>query len=324
MKVSILGTGNIAHSMARTIQAVEKAEFYAVASRSLDSAQEFAKEFDIPAAYGSYDELIDDPKIELVYIATIHPLHYELSKKLLEKGKSVLCEKPFAMNRAQAEDLFKIAKENNAFICEAVWTRFFPWVSDVQELINSGELGSPKLLDAKFGFKSSSPRLNELKLGGGAMFDMGIYNITAADLLFGDDFDIADTSCILSDNGVDLHNFTMLKYPDGKCAYLTSSIDMSLNSRITVYCENGYIEIIGPSNWKTVNVFDGKKNLIREIKPDVITGYTFELEACIEAIEKGKSECAEITHDKTLFVMGVMDELLSRWGMKYPNVGIMD
>lgn len=319
MKVSIIGTGNIAHSMARTIQAVEEAEFYSVASRTLDAAQEFAKEFNIPVAYGSYDELIDDPKTELAYVSTIHPLHYELSKKLLERGKSVLCEKPIAMNRTQAEDLFRIAKENNAFICEAVWTRFFPWVKDVQDIVNNGEIGKPILLDSKFGFKSSSPRLRNLEFGGGAMLDMGIYNITAADLLLGDDFEISDTSCILSEEGVDSHNFTMLKYPDGKCAYLTSSIDMSLNSRIILYCQNGYVEIVGPPNWKTINVFDSKRNLIREIKPEFITGYTFELEACIKAIKEGKTECEEITHDKTLFVMGVMDELRSRWGLKYPN-----
>lgn len=319
MKVSIIGTGNIAHTMARTIQAVREAEFYSVASRTLEAAQDFAREFDIPVAYGSYDELINDSEIELVYISTIHPLHYELSKKLLKKGKSVLCEKPFTLNRAQAEDLFKTAKENNAFVCEAVWTRFFPWIKDVQNLINSGEIGNPKLIDSKFGGKSLVPRMRNPELGGGAMLDMGIYNITAADLLFGDDFEIMDTSCILSEDGIDLHNFTMLRYPDGKCAYLTSSMDMGLDSRIIVYCEDGYIEITGPSDWKTINVFDSKRNLIREIKSEFITGYEFELEACIKAIKEGKTECREVPHNKTLFVMGVMDEMRSRWGVKYPN-----
>ena len=117
MKVSIIGTGHIAHSMARTIKVVDGAEFYAVASRTPEAAEKLAEEFDIPKAYGSYDELINDPEIELVYIATIHPLHYELSKKLLEKGKSVLCEK--------AEDLFGTAREHNAFICEGFGRGFF-------------------------------------------------------------------------------------------------------------------------------------------------------------------------------------------------------
>ena len=319
MKVSIIGTGNIAHTMARTVNAVEGAELYAVASRTIESAREFAKEFNIPVAYGSYDGLINDSETELVYISTIHPLHYELSKKSLCRKKNVLCEKPIAMNRAQAEDLFNTAKENNVFICEAVWTRFFPWVRDVQDIINSGEIGSPVLLESRFGFRTEIERLHNPELGGGALLDMGIYNITAADLLFGSDFEIADTSCILSDAGVDEHNFTMLKYPDGKCAYLTSSISMGLDSKVKVFCEKGYLEIFGPPNWGKVKIFDTSGELIRELEPTCITGYEYELQSCIKAIKDGKTECEEVPHNKTLFVMNVMDELRAAWGMKYPN-----
>ncbi len=319
MKVSVIGTGNIAHTMARTIAATSEAEFYAVASRDLASAEKFAAEFGIPVAYGSYDELIDDPNVGLVYISTIHPLHYPIAKKLLERGRSVLCEKPITLNRAQAEDLFKTARENNAFICEAVWTRFFPWVEKIKEITDGGEIGKPILLDAKFGLKKDSPRLHRPELGGGALLDLGIYNITAADLLLGRDFEIAETSAILSESGIDTHSFTLLKYPDGRCAYLSSSVDMVLDSKVRVYCDGGYIEIVGPSNWKSVKVFSSKRELIREITPEFVTGYEFELKACIEAIERGEKECAEIPHDTTLFVMGVMDELRKRWGVKYPN-----
>ena len=319
MKVSIIGTGHIAHSMARTIQAVDEAEFYAVASRTTEAAREFAKEFDIPVAYGSYDELINDPEIELVYIATIHPLHYELSKKLLEKGKSVLCEKPICLNRAQAEDLFKTAKENNAFICEAVWTRFMPWVKETCEILNSGAIGKPVYLDANFGSKKTgSVWIHKSELGGGALLDLGIYNITAAILLLGKDFEISATEGFLSPAGVDDHSFTTLKYKNGVRANLMSCTDMVVDSKITLYCENGYIDITGNSSWKNIKIF-GEKELIKEITPDSKTGYMYELEACIKAIEDGKRECEEITHDESLFVMGVMDEMRSRWGMKYPN-----
>ncbi len=320
MKVSIIGTGHIAHSMARTIRAVDEAEFYAVASRTLEAAESFAKEFDIPVAYGSYDELIEDPDIELVYIATIHPLHYELSKKLLERGKSVLCEKPIGINRAQAEDLFKTAEEHNTFICEAVWTRFFPWVTEIKDIIESGVVGKPVLMQSNFGSKkTASSWIHEPKLGGGALLDLGIYNITAAAMLLGRDFEIGYTDCKLSDKGVDDHSTAYLKYKNGVGASLMCCTDMCTDSKITLMCENGIIEIAGVANWKNVKVYNEKKELIREIAPKFKTGYAFELKACIKAIEQGKLECEEIPHDETLFIMGVMDELRSRWGMKYPN-----
>lgn len=320
MRVSIIGTGHIAHSMARTIQVVDEAEFYAVASRTVGAAESFAREFNIPVAYGSYDELTEDPNIELVYIATIHPLHYELSKKLLERGKSVLCEKPIGINRAQAEDLFKTAKENNAFICEAVWTRFFPWVREVKDIIASGEIGKPVLMQSNFGSKKTgSSWIHNPELGGGALLDLGIYNITAAAMLLGRDFDIEYTDCRLSDKGVDNHSVTYLKYKNGVGASLMSSIDMCTDSKITLMCENGIIEIAGVANWKNTKVYNEKKELIHEIAPKFETGYVFELKKCIDDIKAGKLECEEITHDETLFVMGVMDELRSRWGMKYPD-----
>ena len=319
MKVSIIGTGKIAHTMARTVQAVDEAEFYAVASRSIEAAQEFAKEFDIPVAYGSYDELINDPEIELVYIATIHPLHYGLSKKLLEKGKSVLCEKPVCLNRAQAEDLFKTAKENNTFICEAVWTRFMPRVAETQRILNSGIIGKPVYLDANFGSKKTgSVWIHKPELGGGALLDLGIYNITAAILLLGKDFEISTTEGFLSPEGVDDHSFTTLKYKNGVRAHLMSCTDMVVDSKITLFCENGYIDIIGNSSWKNIKIYS-EKDLIKEIGPETGSGYVYELKACIKAIEEGKIECEEISHEESLFVMGIMDEMRSRWGMKYPG-----
>ncbi len=320
MKVSIIGTGHIAHSMARTIKVVDEAEFYAVASRTLEAAEKFAEEFDIPKAYGSYDELINDPEIELVYIATIHPLHYELSKKLLEKGKSVLCEKPICINSAHAEDLFRIAREHNAFICEAVWTRFFPWVKEIKEIISSGEIGKPVLMQSNFGSKkTASSWIHDPKLGGGALLDLGIYNVTAASMLLGDDFEIEYSVGKLSEAGVDDHSLTVIKYKNGVTASLMSCTDMCTDSKITLMCENGIIEIAGVSNWKSTRVYNEQKELIREITPKFKTGYVFELEACIKAIKEGKIECAEMPHSESLFVLGVMDDMRARWGMKYPG-----
>lgn len=320
MKVSIIGTGHIAHSMARAVRLTDEAEFYAVASRTLESAEKFAKEFDIPVAYGGYDELIEDPNIELVYIATIHPLHYGLSKKLLERGKSVLCEKPICLNRAQAEDLFKTAREHNAFICEAVWTRFFPWAREIKEIIESGEIGKPVMLQSNFGSKKTgSAWIHDPKLGGGALLDLGIYNVTAASMLLGDDFQVEYSSGVLSDEGVDDHSLTVIKYKNGVTGTLMCCTDMCTDSKITLMCENGIIEIAGPSNWKSTKVYNEKKEVIREIAPKFESGYVYELGACIKAIKEAKIECAEMPHDESLFVMVVMDEMRARWGMKYPG-----
>ncbi len=320
MKVSIIGTGHIAHSMARAVKLTEDAELYAAASRTMEAAEKFAKEFDIPKAYGSYDELIEDPEVELAYVATIHPLHYELSKKLLERGKSVLCEKPICLNRAQAEDLFKTAREHNAFICEAVWTRFFPWAREIKEIISSGVIGSPVMLQSNFGSKKTgSVWIHDPKLGGGALLDLGIYNVTAASMLLGDDFEIEYSAGALSDEGVDNHSLTVIRYKNGVTGTLMCCTDMCTDSKITLMCENGIIEIAGPSNWKSAKVYNEKKELIRKIAPKFESGYVYELEACIKAINDGKIECAEMPHNESLFVLGVMDEMRVRWGMKYPG-----
>lgn len=320
MNISIIGTGRIAHTMAETVRLTEGAELYAVASRNIETAERFAAEFDIPVAYGSYAELTSDPNAGLVYIATLHHTHYEIAKELLNGGKNVLCEKPMTLNAKQAEELFKLADAKKLFICEALWTRFLPWVSDVKEILDSGIIGSPMLLDSKFGLdKQNVPRMTELELGGGAMLDLGIYTITAALLLMGKDFNAVETEAVLSDKGVDSHSYTVLKYPDGRRANITSAIDMRLDSVTKVFCTEGYVEIDGICLWKNIKVFDKTQKLIKEINPTYDTGYEFELRSCINAIKNGKTECAEIPHSKTLYVLKLMDKLRNIWGMKYPG-----
>lgn len=317
MNISIVGAGHIAETMARTINMMEGAQVYAVASRSLDKAEEFAKKFGIPKAYGSYAELADDPDAGLVYIATPHSFHYEQSMMFIKKSHPVMCEKSFTVNAAQAEELFKTAQENNVFITEALWTRFMPIVDKVKEFM--GKIGEIKLLESNFCVNIiGKERMHDPNLAGGALLDLGIYTITAAFLLFGSDYCGFETNAVMTDKGVDAQSVTTLMYPDGKRAVLISAMDVKSDCRTRVSGSEGYVEIDGASSWHCARLYDGSGTLVEEYTPQNLTGYEYEVRSAIKAIEEGKKECSEITHEETMRAMRLMDGMRDKWGMKYP------
>jgi len=175
---AILAPGKIAGKFADDFPFVEDAKIHAVGSRSLERAQTFANNYNVPHAVGSYEELMNIPDIDCVYIASPHTSHYKHTMVCIEHGLNVLCEKPFAMNRQQVQEMADLAKSKNVFLMEALWTRFFPFMNEVDDLIQNGVIGKPWSLSADFGFESAynpESRLFDKKLGGGALLDIGIY-----------------------------------------------------------------------------------------------------------------------------------------------------
>ena len=152
MKVGIIGAGRIAANMAKTLDGMDDAAAYAIAARNLDRAQKFAKEWGFEKAYGSYEELVNDPEVELIYIATPHPFHIEQAKLCINHGKPVLCEKPFTVNAVGAKEVFALAKEKEVFITEAIWTRYLPSRKIIDDIIASGEIGEIKGISANLGY----------------------------------------------------------------------------------------------------------------------------------------------------------------------------
>ena len=306
--------------MAYTISKMDNATNYAIASRDYKKSQEFAKEFRVIKAYGSYEEMIKDPEVELVYIATPHSLHYEHAKLCLNNGKHVLCEKAFTINEKQAEELFEIAKEKNLFITEAIWTRYMPMRKTLDDILESDVIGELHSLTANLGYRINNvPRLVDPNLAGGSLLDVGVYTLNFASMVFGNNIKDISSTVIKTDTGVDAQNSITLYYENNRMAILHSTMMSRTDRRGIIYGSKGYIEVENINNCEGIKIYSLDGNLIDEYKtPKQITGYEYEVEASIKAIKNGELECIEMPHSETLIIMRLMDKLRNNWGIKYP------
>lgn len=320
MNIGILGAGSISRQMAYTISKMDNATNYAIASRDYKKSQEFAKEFRVIKAYGSYEEMIKDPEVELVYIATPHSLHYEHAKLCLNNGKHVLCEKAFTINEKQAEELFEIAKEKNLFITEAIWTRYMPMRKTLDDILESDVIGELHSLTANLGYRINNvPRLVDPNLAGGSLLDVGVYTLNFASMVFGNNIKDISSTVIKTDTGVDAQNSITLYYENNRMAILHSTMMSRTDRRGIIYGSKGYIEVENINNCEGIKIYSLDGNLIDEYKtPKQITGYEYEVEASIKAIKNGELECIEMPHSETLIIMRLMDKLRNNWGIKYP------
>lgn len=318
--IGIMGSGNIAGIMAGTINKMKNVRVYAVASRQQVHADVFAGKYGCKKAYGSYADLVADKKVDLIYVATPHSEHYENVKMCLEAGKPVLCEKAFTLNATQAEELVRIAAEHKVFLAEAMWTRYMPMLTTIREVIGSGIIGEPKTLTANLGYViGSKERLTNLALGGGALLDVGVYTINFALMIFGHNISKIASCCTFTETGVDEQNAICLQYYDGKVANLNSSMVSLSDRQGIIYGTKGFAVVENINNFESIAVYDKQYKKVASYKcPKQISGYEYEVAACIDAIKCGQIECAQMPHSETLRVMRIMDEIRSQWGMKYP------
>lgn len=321
MKLAILGAGAIAKTMARTVNALDDVELYAVASRDTVKAQTFADEFGAEKAYGSYESMLDDKSIDLVYVATPHSHHFEHVMLCLEAGKNVLCEKAFSINCAQAEQMIKLAKSKGLLLAEAIWVRYLPMAEIIRDTIAAGIIGSVTSLTANLGYPIAHiERITNPVLAGGALLDLGVYTLNFAAIAMGSEDAVISSDAVLSDKGVDMQNSITLKYSDGRMALLHSTVLCLTDLRCIVYGSRGRLEIDNINNYERIHIFGEDNKEIRVIeRPEQITGYEYEVLSCKKAIENGLVECPEMPHSETLRIMSQMDEIRSIWGMKYPG-----
>lgn len=320
MKFAILAPGKIAHAMAKTVSRLEEVECYAVASRSYERAKEFAEQWNFQKAYGSYEELAKDPEVELIYVASPHSHHYEHAKLCMENGKSVLVEKAFTVNAAQAEELVALSKEKGVLLAEAIWTRYMPSRKMIDDLLETGIIGEVTSLSANLGYiLDKVERMQSPELAGGALLDLAVYPINFALMAFHDKIKNVDTTAVMSPRGVDWMNTITLTFEDGKMAALYSNM-LALTDREGVINGNkGYIEVQNINNCEEIRVFDvDRKMIARYTVPEQITGYEYEVLSCIRALKEGKIECEEMPHSETLRVMHLMDEIRAKWNLKFP------
>lgn len=321
MKIAVLGPGRIAVHMAEALSGAEGAEKYAVASRNLERAEEFARQWEFEKAYGSYEEMLEDPQVELVYVATPHSHHYAHAKMCLEHGKNVLVEKAFTVNAAQAKELAALAKEKGLLLAEAIWTRYMPSRRMIDELIGSGVIGKVTSLTANLGYElTGKERLQEPELAGGALLDLGVYPINFALMTFHGEVAKIDASAVMSPKGIDWINSITLTFEDGRVAVLHSNMLAETDRLGAVFGDRGYMEIQNINNCEEIRVYDAKHSLVSVHQvPEQINGYEYEVLSCIRAVNEGKAECEEMPLSETVRVMEILDEIRRQWGMRFPD-----
>lgn len=319
-KVGILGAGWIAEKMAEALAPLTDYCVYAIASRSLEKASGFAQKWNVPKAYGSYEEMVSDKDVDLVYIATPHSHHFPHTMLALEHGKHVLVEKAFTANAAEAEILIQTARKKGLFITEAIWTRYMPLSHKVKEIMESGIIGQPRLLTATLCYMMEfKERILRPELCGGALLDLGVYALNFARMYFGTDIVRTVSNCQKGETGMDMQECISLSFADGKMANLQAGT-LCLNDRQGIINgTEGYIRVDNINCPHVVEVYRDYELTARYEKPeDMVNGYEYQVYECRRCIEAGLAESPMMPHEETLSIMRQMDALRKEWGVVYP------
>ena len=318
----IIGTGRIARLFAQALKGCENAVLYAVASRSGEKAAAFAGEFGFEKSYGSYGELAQDGDIDIVYIATPMSSHFADTMLCIENGRNVLCEKSIALNCAQLDEMIAAAGSKGVFFMEAMWTKCRPTYLKALEWIKEGRIGKVKYVKADFCNFMPYNRQDRTfipECGGGALLDLGVYPITFAAGILGDEPDEI-ISFAHMENGVDMSNSITLKYGDS-CAVLQSGFEVQNTNRALIAGEKGSI-VFG--DWfhctSELWLYDKEYNeLDRSVIHVLVNGYEYEALEAQRCLEAGLRESPLVPLSSTRAVMKIMDKCRQDWGLVYPD-----
>ena len=321
IKWGIMGPGRIAHKFAQSLKCSEGAEITAVGSRSPERAVAFAKEYGISRSYGSYTELAADPDVDIIYIATPHPAHFECALLCLKAGKAVLCEKPFTMNAHETKIIIQTAGASKLFLMEAMWMRYLPAIVKVRELLAQGAIGEIRMIKADFGNRipwDPAGRLLNPELGGGALLDVGIYPVSFASMILGANPTKITGIAYLGETGVDEQFSAVLGYEAGRIAALSGAVRASLPNEARIIGTEGYIRV--PDFWRasSLELYQNGKMEKFEI-PFRSTGYIPEAEEAMYCLREGLIESSIMPLDESLKIMKILDTLRKQWGLKYPQ-----
>jgi predicted dehydrogenase len=313
-----VGPGRIARAVAGDMGHVPHARLVAVASRSAERASRFARDFGAERAHGSYRAIIDDPEVDVLYIATPHPQHHAIALAAVEAGKAVLVEKAFTATVAGAEEVVAAARRRGVFAMEAMWTRFQPAIVRARELVADGAVGQVRLVQADLGVdKAFDPadRLFAPELGGGAMLDLGVYVVSFAQHFLGvpDRVEVVGSR---TSTGVDLEAALLLGYADGRAATLLASLRQPSPGSARIIGTEGVIEV--PPRFHhphsiTVSRRGGEPELVQA--PPMGGGYSHELVEVTECLRAGRTESAVMSLDDTLAVQRILNRACEELGV---------
>ncbi|WP_413283105.1 Gfo/Idh/MocA family protein [Vibrio sp. MA40-2] len=319
----IIAPGRIAHRFAQSFSAIEDGNLFAVASRNTERAESFAQQYDIDCVMDSYEELIQHPDIDVIYIANPHRYHHETVKQCLMAGKAVLCEKPLTVTAQQSIELFELARTQQVFLMEAVWSRFLPCWIQVKQWLNEGLIGDIQLLRSSFGFqptKDSTDRLFDLNLAGGALLDTGIYNIALSEFVLGRQPDNIQSAVLIGETGVDERCSVTMDYGEVTSQF-TCTFLSCLDNEFHIVGEKGTIIVAG-------NFWDAKKATLKtnvgEVlvcdKPHRASGFEYQVEEVHRCLKNEQLFSTNMTPEVTIANMQIMDQILHEAGIVFPFV----
>lgn len=320
----ILGCGRIARKFASDLKLVENAQLVACGARNAASADAFAKEFSVRNIHYSYESLVKDNEVDVIYVATPHSHHHEHTLLCIDHNKAVLCEKAFAINYKQVKEMIDAARNKKVFLMEAVWTKFLQPYKKVQEMINGGMLGEVKSMLLNFGFKAppdAPQRLLDPALGGGTILDIGIYNVFTALYFLGKPDEINATA-ILTEGSTDEQCSVTFKYNDGKLAQMFSTFLTDTATEAEINGTNGRVRLTYRyyTPFTTIEFYTGKppeKQIIEVNDEKKGWGYEHEAKHVCECLEKGLIESPVMTHADSLLLMETLDAIRKKAGIIY-------
>lgn len=320
----ILGTGYIAHKFAEALSYIPDAELIAVGSRTQESSSAFAREFAIPRIYASYQALLADADVDIVYVATVNTCHRENCLDALNAGKPVLCEKPFTVNTFEAEQVIALAKEKKVFLMEALWTRFIPAFVEARKMWEQGTIGELFSTISDFGFICTPGAANPLyrsDLAGGAFLDVGAYPVSLAHIVFGEPNSIEGLAN-MGKTGVDEQSAMIFKYDNGKMALGYASFKVESPKEATILGNKGYIRIHSPffcpSSFTVV--LNGKAPQTYHF-PYKGNGWNYEAEEAMKCLREGRLESEVVPHTESLSLMRTMDRFRETIDLHFPFEG---
>jgi predicted dehydrogenase len=319
VRFGILGAGRIAERFAAVARGSESAEVATVAARDEDRAAAFAARMGIPRHWRSYLDLVRDPGIDAVYIATTHNFHLEQAALCLEAGKAVLCEKPLATTKADAESLAALSRSRSVLLMEAMWTRCLPSFRRAREWVRDGRIGTPRLVEAAFCINAPfdpKDRLYDPALAGGALLDAGVYPIEFATGILGENPSSVRGVAHIGETGVDYFDSMSLGFPSGAVASLACGITAYAPRDALVAGDSGYLTVYDFLGSRKCELFDPQGRPVEFFHSDFEDGFIFEIEHFADLFRAGKIESDLIPLADTVVCAGVFDELRRGWAAR--------
>lgn len=316
----ILGTGSIAHEFTEALKAIDSVEVIACGSRTLTEAEKFQNEFNIRYAHGSYEELAKNPEVDIIYIATPHVFHKDNALLCLKNGKHILVEKPFAINREEAQEVFDFAMEKSLFAMEAFWTKCLPVTDRIKEWIREGKIGKPAFVSANMFFRvqQHQERLLKPHLGGGALLDIGVYSLNFITDILERQPDVIEGSALFADTGVD-ETFSMVMKLGDTTGHALCSMVVDIPFKQIVFGDSGRIEIDGKWGTEQATLFIHGEEPVKFHEPFIKNGLEYEAMAASQCVRDNKLEYDRVSHQSTLDYLEIVDALREAYDHKYPT-----